>query len=84
LDSIVYDFLEGQTAENIAQAFPILSLEQTYGSIAFYLANRPAADAYLGTARDDYEAQRRSARAADPMFFWKLADAKRQSQAAPS
>jgi len=41
-------------------------------------------DAYLGTARDDYEAQRRSARVADPMFYRKLADAKRQIQAAPS
>jgi uncharacterized protein (DUF433 family) len=84
LDSIVYAFLEGQTAESIAQAFPVLSLEQTYGSIAFYLANRSAVDAYLGTARDDYEAQRRSARVADPMFYRKLADAKRQIQAAPS
>ena len=62
----------------------MLSLEQTYSSIAFYLANRPAVDAYLGTARDDYEAQRRSARAVDPMFYRKLADAKRQIQAAPS
>ncbi len=50
LDSIVYAFLEGQTAESIAQAFPVLSLEQTCGSIAFYLANRPAVDAYLRLA----------------------------------
>ena len=58
LDSVVYAFTEGQTAETIAQAFPVLSLEQTYGSIAFYLANRSAVDAYLAESRDDYEARR--------------------------
>ena len=30
LDSIVYAFLAGQTAESIAQSFPILSLEQVF------------------------------------------------------
>jgi hypothetical protein len=33
LDSTVYTFLEGQSAEAIAQAFPVLSLEQVYGDI---------------------------------------------------
>jgi uncharacterized protein (DUF433 family) len=28
LDSIVYEFLNGQTAETIAASFPVLSLEQ--------------------------------------------------------
>ena len=31
LDSVVYAFLEGQSAESIAQAFPVLSLEQVHG-----------------------------------------------------
>ncbi len=30
LDSVVYEFLDGQTAESIAQSFPTLSLEQVY------------------------------------------------------
>ena len=33
LDSIVYSFRAGQSAEAIAQAFPVLSLEQVYGAI---------------------------------------------------
>jgi len=37
LDSIVYAFLSGQSAEAIAQAFPVLSLEQVYGAITYYL-----------------------------------------------
>jgi hypothetical protein len=80
----VYAFVQGQTAESIAQSFPLLSLEQTYGAIAFYLANRPTVDAYLATARGEYQARRQAAQTADPMFYGKLADAKRRAQAAHS
>ena len=78
LDSIVHAFLRGQTAEAIAQSFPTLTLEQVYGAIAFYLANREAIDAYLAQRQADYEAQRQAARDADPMFYQKLADARRK------
>jgi uncharacterized protein (DUF433 family) len=80
LDSIVYAFLEGQTAESIAQSFPLLNLEQVYGAVAFYLANRTDVDAYLAKGREDYEAKRLAARDADPMFYQKLAAARRQTQ----
>lgn len=40
LDSIVYAFLAGTSPESIAQSFPILTLEEIYGAITFYLANR--------------------------------------------
>jgi len=80
LDSIVYAFLGGQTAEGIAQAFPVLTLEQVSGAIAFYLANRPDIDAYLAQAKADFEAMRQAARDAEPMFYQKLADARRQAQ----
>jgi uncharacterized protein (DUF433 family) len=46
LDSIVYSFLNGESPESIAQNFPLLSLEQVYGAIAFYLANREMIDVY--------------------------------------
>jgi uncharacterized protein (DUF433 family) len=78
LDSIVYAFLNGQTAESIAQSFPVLTLEQVYGAITYYLAHRSEIDAYLSEARDLYEAQREAARAADPMFYKKLADARQR------
>jgi uncharacterized protein (DUF433 family) len=35
LDSIVHAFLSGQSAEDIAQAFPVLTLEQVYGAVTF-------------------------------------------------
>ncbi len=79
LDSIVFAFVSGQSAESIAQSFPVLTLEQVYGAITFYLAHREEVDRCLETQQRDYEAKRSAARAADPMFYQKLADAKRQT-----
>ena len=80
LDSIVYAFLDGQTAEGIAQSFPVLTLEQVYGAITFYLANRPAIFAYLRCEEAAFEAMRQTWRTQDPMFYQKMADARRQRQ----
>jgi len=77
LDSVICAFLSGQSAESIAQSFPVLTLEQVYGAIAFYLCNRSEIDAYLAQAKSDFEAMRQAARDADPMFYQKLADARR-------
>lgn len=76
LDSVVYGFLAGQTPESIAQSFPLLSLEQVYGAITFYLAHRREVDAHLAQNRADYDALRERARGSDPMFYRKLADAR--------
>jgi uncharacterized protein (DUF433 family) len=70
LDSIVYAYWGGQTAESIAQSFPVLTHEQVYGAILFYLANRREVKA-------KFEAIRQTAHKADPMFYQKLADAHR-------
>ena len=80
LDSIVCAFLEGQSAEAIAQAFPVLSLEQVYGAITYYLAHREDVDDYLERRRQHCAAARQAARDTDPMFYKKLADAKRQNR----
>ena len=80
LDSIVYAFLAGQTAESIAQSFPSLALQQVYGAITYYLANREQIDAYLASARTDFESAQNASREADPTFYQKLADARRHHQ----
>lgn len=80
LDSLVYAFWNGHTAESIAQAFPVLTLEQVYGAITFYLANRLAIDAYLRGEEAEFEAMRQTWRAQDPMFYQKMADARHQRQ----
>lgn len=80
LDSIVYAFLAGQTAESIAQSFPVLTLEQVYGAITFYLANRSDIDAYLRREEAEFETLRQTWRGQDAMFYQKMADARRQRQ----
>ena len=44
LDSVVYSFRRGQSAESIRRSFPTLTLEEVYGGIAYYLANQDAVD----------------------------------------
>jgi len=80
LDSIVYAYWNGQTAESIAQSFPTLSLEQIYGTITFYLANRNDKDAYLERRRSDYDTKRQASRDQDPMFYKKWADARKKDR----
>ena len=77
LDSVVHAFRAGESAEAIAQSFPVLGLEQVYGAIAFYLAHRAEVDVYLGRVEQDSERLVEEARDADPMFYRKLADARR-------
>ena len=50
LDSIVYEFRTGASPESIRQAFPILTLEQVYGAITFYLGHQEQVDKTLRDA----------------------------------
>jgi len=77
LDSIVYAFLEGRPPRRSHRAFPVLTLEQVYGALTFYLAHRDDVDAYLRAQREDFESKRAAALAADPMFYQKLAASRR-------
>jgi hypothetical protein len=56
-----------------------LTLEQVYGAITFYLAHREDLDQYLERRHQEFETARETARASDPMFYRKLADAKKHS-----
>jgi uncharacterized protein (DUF433 family) len=80
LDSIVYAFLEGQTAESIAQSLPVLTLEQVYGAITFYLANRPDVDTYLRREEAEFETLRQAWRTQEAMFYQKIAEIRRPKQ----
>lgn len=76
LDSIVYAFLSGQSAESIARSFDTLDLEQVYGAIAFFLANRSEVEAYLAQNRKDFERCYRESRDADPAFYERIEKAR--------
>jgi uncharacterized protein (DUF433 family) len=82
LESVVYAYWNGHSAESIAQSFPALSLEQVYGALTFYLANRAAVDADLSASRTEFESMREASRQRDPMFYQKLTDGHRAEKLA--
>ncbi|MGD9563327.1 MAG: DUF433 domain-containing protein [Pyrinomonadaceae bacterium] len=59
LDSVVYSFREGTSPEFIRQSFPVLTLEEVYGAIAFYLHNQKKIDRYLEESERQYEIARK-------------------------
>jgi len=60
LDSVIYEFLNGASPESIVKSFPSLNLEQVYGAITFYLANRAEMDAYLAETEKLWEEARKN------------------------
>jgi uncharacterized protein (DUF433 family) len=52
LDSVVAAFLEGATAEEIAQQYPSLDLADVYAVIGYYLRQREEVENYLRQRRD--------------------------------
>lgn len=67
LDSVVQRFLEGLSPESIqTDCFPVLTLEQVYGALTFYLRNRADVDAYLRQSEEEDAAFRERVRAEYP------------------
>ncbi|MBI2803476.1 MAG: DUF433 domain-containing protein [Planctomycetes bacterium] len=58
LDSVLAAFHQGHSPETIQQQYPALSLEEVYGSIAYYLANTAEVDAYLKRQDAEWETAR--------------------------
>ena len=67
LDSVIYAFLNGVSPEGIAESFPVLTLEQIYGAITYYLANKTKIDNYLQEGELLFQ-QRREASLKDNQF----------------
>lgn len=76
LDSVVYAFLRGESAEGIADSWPALSLEQVFGALTFYLANRDSVDEYLSEGKREFQLLREQSRQANPALHEKLAEAR--------
>lgn len=73
LDSIVYRWREGLSAETIQkECFPVLSLKQVYGAILFYLENQGEVDAYLEQAAKEEEEMGERIRATYPELHERL------------
>jgi uncharacterized protein (DUF433 family) len=55
LDCVVYEFQQGSSPEYIRESFPTLTLEQIYGAIAYYLANKEEIDKYMAEGEIEFE-----------------------------
>ena len=80
LDSIVYLFREGMSAESMVESYPALTLEQVHGALAFYLANQREVDAYLAEGERSAESQHAQSRQTNAELIAKLKRARRASQ----
>jgi uncharacterized protein (DUF433 family) len=78
LESVVYPFLDGASPETIVDEFPTLSLEQVYGAITFYVANRAEIDAYLTETERSWEEARKKQSTIPPALRERLERARRQ------
>ena len=83
LDSVVYAFLEGLSPESIVDSFDTLTLEEVYGALAFYLGHRDEIDAYLKQSEAQFDDLCRRARAANPLLYQKLDEARRHMTVRP-
>ena len=79
LDSVAYAFRRGASPESIQRSFPLLTLEQIYGAIAFYLAHVEEVDQYLSAGEGEFEELRRASREAHPEWHEKLDRARKEA-----
>jgi len=80
LDSIVYAFQRGASPESIQRSFPVLSLEQIYGAITFYLGHQHEVKSSLRQGDADLDDLRTKAREANHELHGEL-DAARKRHA---
>jgi len=71
LDSIVWTFLQGSTAESIAEAFPSVSLYDVYARIGYYLKHSEQVDAYLAERKQASEQVRAQAVSSPEYKLWR-------------
>jgi uncharacterized protein (DUF433 family) len=81
LDSVFYAFLDGVSPESIVYSFPVLTLEQVYGAITYYLAHQAEVDAYLRQAEAEFAALGQRLRERNVLLYQKLAAFRHQKQA---
>ena len=59
IETVLDDYLDGISPEEIAVRYRSLTLEQVYATITYYLQNREKVDAYLQAWREYSEQARR-------------------------
>ncbi|SRR5581483_12194266 len=74
LESLVWPWRDGHSAEEIHEGYSTLTLAEVYGALAYYLDHyyldhRPEVDQRLSASAADFERQRAAAEAANPTRY---------------
>jgi uncharacterized protein (DUF433 family) len=80
LDSLVYLFREGMSAESMVENYPALTLEQVHGALAFYLGNQKEIDRYLAEGQRAAQLQHEQSKQTNAELIAKLQRARNASQ----
>src|SRR4051794_89327 len=60
IDSVINEFLNGGTPQQIVEGFDVLTLPEVYGVIAYYLRHRDEVDRYLAQRQAESDALRQT------------------------
>jgi uncharacterized protein (DUF433 family) len=84
LDSIVHAFKRGAAPETIRRSFPLLSLEEVYGAITFYLQHEAEINAFLQRSEAELDAQaevrRQQFKDRQPELYERIAHARQENE----
>jgi uncharacterized protein (DUF433 family) len=80
LDSLVYLFREGMSAEGMVESYPALTLEQVHGALAFYLENQKEIDACLAEGERTAGTLHHASRDANAELIARLRRARHENQ----
>ena len=80
LDSLIYLFREGMSAESMVESYPAVTLEQVHGALAYYLGNQKEIDEYLTQGQRVAESQHEQSRQTNAEMIAKLQRARHASQ----
>lgn len=72
LRSVIEDWKQGRTPEQVTEDYPSVPLAAVYGSIATYLERRAELDERFAADDVEYERLRAASQAADPAFHASL------------
>ena len=82
IEHILYEYIyRAQTAEEIAQRFDTLTLEQVYAAILYYLHHKDKMIKYMADWMEYCRTSREEARKRDPAFYDKMRRLKEELQA---
>lgn len=82
LDTVVYSFQQGATAEEILQQYPSLELADIYAVISYYLRHRAEVDDYLAQREEHAAAVRKKIEARSDVTEFRERLLKRRAESA--